>query len=281
MSQQMTVDTIKKVQGAIPSGREILRRTCSRCRRKDEDTKRGILRRTALREFQETSRANDPRDAETREFAKSRFGYDFSRVPARAVPAASDAVLNRAEMTNDAGFSFQESPDVPGAGFVRESPFLYSPEGVRVTKAGSGGCQNGGGESVCNLDNGNYDIVSNSNTCCTKSCTQEHEQTHVTDITGWGCCKALSDALKMPGAKRNELVTKYNTWMQTAVPITECNAYSHDVICADKMATDKDCSGKGKNTDCCKDILDYKARYGATAKTVCASAPKKVAPCPF
>ncbi|MGB9175169.1 MAG: hypothetical protein WCB46_00340 [Methanoregula sp.] len=224
---------------------------------------------------------NELRDTKRKEFSKSRSGYDFSSVPARTVPAAFDGALHRATTMGDAGISYQVAPGEADADVADGLSLLYSPEGVRVTKAGSGGCQNGGGESVCNLDNGNYDIVRNSNTCCTKTCTQEHEQTHVTDITGWGCCKALSDALKKPGAKRNELVTKYNTWMQTAVPITECNAYSHDVVCADKMAADKDCSGKGKDTDCCKDILDYKARYGATAKTVCASAPKKVAPCPF
>ena len=156
----------------------------------------------------------------------------------------------------------------------------YSPEGVLMTLAGSGNCQNGGGESVCRPATGVYEIIRNSNTCCTKDCTQSHEQTHVNDVTGWGCCKALSDAYKKPGADKNALVTKYNEWMAKVVDITECHAYTHDVKCADDLAGTKQCDAQGKGSDCCKDIADYKARYGAEANTRCGRAPKNVEPCP-
>lgn len=149
-----------------------------------------------------------------------------------------------------------------------------------MTLAGSGNCQNGGGESVCRPATGVYEIIRNSNTCCTKDCTQSHEQTHVNDVTGWGCCKALSDAYKKPGADKNALVTKYNEWMAKVIDITECNAYTHDVKCADDLAAAKQCDAQGKGSDCCKDITDYKARYGAEANTRCGRAPKNVEPCP-
>lgn len=156
----------------------------------------------------------------------------------------------------------------------------YTPEGLRMTLAGSGTCVNGGAASACNPSNGVYVINSNNNTCCTKPCSQKHEETHVNDVTGWGCCSALSTAYNAPGANRNDLVQKYNTWLAKVYDITECNALTSDVACADSMLTAKDCSGAGRDTDCCKDIADYKANFGAQKTTVCGRAPRTVAPCP-
>lgn len=156
----------------------------------------------------------------------------------------------------------------------------YSSEGVRATLAGSGTCQNGGAESVCNPSTGVYEITKNNNTCCTKDCSKQHEETHVSDITGWGCCTALSTAYNKPGADKGAAVTKYNTWLAKVYDITECNSLNKGVSCADAMLTAKDCAGAGKDTDCCKDIADYKSRYGAMATTVCGRAPKTVEPCP-
>jgi hypothetical protein len=156
----------------------------------------------------------------------------------------------------------------------------YSPEGVRMTLAGSGTCVNGGAASACNPATGVYVINSNNNTCCTKPCSQQHEQTHVNDVTGWGCCTALSAAYNRPGADRNAAVQKYNTWLAAVYDITECNSLTSDVACADQMLTAKDCNGAGRNTDCCKDIVDYKANFGAQKATVCGRAPRTVAPCP-
>jgi hypothetical protein len=156
----------------------------------------------------------------------------------------------------------------------------YSGEGVRKTLAGSGTCVNGGAASVCRPATGVYEITANDNTCCTKDCSQKHEETHVRDITGWGCCAALSTAFNRPGANKNALVTKYNEWLAKVYDITECNCLTSDVTCADAMFTAKDCAGAGRNTDCCKDIVDYKANFGAQKTTVCGRAPKTVAPCP-
>jgi hypothetical protein len=102
----------------------------------------------------------------------------------------------------------------------------------------------------------------------------------VTDHNGWGCCKALAVAWSKKGADKAELVKKYNTWFADANLISECNAYTNDMACADALAKAKDCAGAGKDTDCCKDIADYRATYSAEAKSYCAKAPKKVPPCP-
>lgn len=156
----------------------------------------------------------------------------------------------------------------------------YSGEGVRETLAGSGTCQNGGASSVCKPATGLYEITVNNNTCCTKDCSKQHEERHVSDITGWGCCAALSTAYNKPGADKGALITKYNEWLAKVYDITECNALNTGVACADAMLTAKDCAGAGKDTDCCKDIVDYKARYGALATTVCGRKAKTVEPCP-
>ena len=155
----------------------------------------------------------------------------------------------------------------------------FSPEGLLMLSQ-SGTCVNGGGSSVCNPASGDYELVSNNNTCCTKDCTQQHEQTHINDVNGWGCCKALSVAYNKKGANKSALIGKYNAWLSKVVDITECNAYTTSVKCADALSTAKDCAGKGKTTDCCKDVIDYRARMSAHAKTRCAKTPKKVAPCP-
>lgn len=156
----------------------------------------------------------------------------------------------------------------------------HSSDGLLMSLAGSGTCQNGGGSSVCSPTTGNYSITANNNTCCTKSCTQTHEQQHVTDHTGYGCCSALSTAWNKSGANRADLARKYNTWFAQANLVSECNAYTGDVKCADDLAKTKACTGKGKGTDCCKDIADYKQKYAALATSYCARAPKSVPACP-
>jgi hypothetical protein len=156
----------------------------------------------------------------------------------------------------------------------------YSDKGVLLTLAGSGTCNNGGAESGCDPETGAYKIYANNNTCCTKDCSRLHEQTHVSDITNWGCCKALSVAYNKPGADKAAAVQKYNDWLSRAIHLTECHAYSNGADCAKQMARQKDCSGAGRDTDCCKDAEDYRARYSARAKTECDAAPKDPPACP-
>jgi hypothetical protein len=188
------------------------------------------------------------------------FRLDFSRV---RVHSDAEAVAA----------THQLSPGEQGAE-------EYSGEGVLMTLDGSGTCVNGGAASACDPAIGAYRIQRNDNTCCTKGCSLNHEITHVSDITRWGCCKALSVAYNAPGANKNAAVQKYNDWLRTAVNITECHAYSNDVSCADQMLKAQDCAGVGKDTDCCKDIADYKTRYQAFASSTCAAAPKDAPACP-
>ena len=155
----------------------------------------------------------------------------------------------------------------------------YAPDGAQVVFQ-SGTCVNGGAGSSCHLDTGVFQLNHNDNTCCTKDCTAAHEAVHKRDFDGWGCCGAASTAYNAKGADKAKIVKAYNDWQNKVLAITECNAYSNDVTCADALAKAKDCSGAGKGTDCCKDIEDYKTRYGALAKTNCAAAPKKAEPCP-
>jgi hypothetical protein len=141
-------------------------------------------------------------------------------------------------------------------------------------------CQNGGAVSACDPNTGVYGLKSNDNTCCTKDCTAQHEAKHKVDHDKWGCCKALSVAWNKPGADKTKLVQQYGEWRAKVSPITECHAYSNDVVCADAMAKEKDCSGKGKDTDCCKNIAEYKTKYAKLAKENCDAAPAKAPPCP-
>lgn len=201
------------------------------------------------------------------------LAHDFSKV---AVHATSRRPVSARPLQPAATLE-----DLPSGGAAEETEKEeYSPEGLRMTLAGSGTCQNGGAASACNPVNGVYEIKRNNNTCCTKTCSEKHEQTHISDITGWGCCAALSTAYNKPGADKGAAVQKYNDWLAKVYDITECNSLTVGVACATEMFTAKDCAGAGKDTDCCKDIVDYKANYGGQKTTVCGRAPKKVEPCP-
>jgi hypothetical protein len=156
----------------------------------------------------------------------------------------------------------------------------YGADGILMTLEGSGTCMNGGAESKCNPSSGAYEIIRNSNTCCTNDCSRLHEQVHASDVSRWGCCKALSVAYNRPGADKNAVVQKYNAWMTQAGPVTECHAYKGDVDCAKTLAKAKDCDGAGRHTDCCKDIQDYQTRYAEFARVICASAGNDAPACP-
>lgn len=153
--------------------------------------------------------------------------------------------------------------------------------GARQITQGSGGplCHNGGGSSACDLSSGEYKILSNDNTCCTKDCTQQHEATHVADVTGWGCCKQAS-AVYTQSASPGKVAGMYNKWLEQARPLTECHAYTNDVKCATAMQKASDCSGKGKDSACCLSILSYKNKYSDMAADYCKVAPAKAPPCP-
>lgn len=239
---------------------------CAECRRK---------RLAAQRSATGGARPGAPlAEAAPSALTAAHLGHNFGQVRVHA----PEPVLSEARPAFPLRLSQQAVGDEGGG--EAEAMTTFSEDGLLVSLAGSGTCTNGGGESVCDPAKGKYKITSNGNTCCTKSCTQDHEQRHVTDHDGWGCCAALATAWAKKGADRAELVKKYNTWFASANLISECNAYTNDIKCADDLAKTKDCAGAGKDTDCCKDIADYRTRYAALAKTHCDKAPKKVPACP-
>lgn len=167
-------------------------------------------------------------------------------------------------------------------GVDEEEAEKYSDQGVLLTSEspGSGTCFNGGADSGCDMNDGVFKIVRVRNTCCTKDCSIKHEQTHIKDVTGWGCCKAASVAYNKPGVSQSEVVDKYNNWQRSVQTLTECHAHQTSIDCAQELAKKKDCSGAGKDTDCCKDIDQYRENYAAKIDTFCKAAPKDAPPCP-
>jgi hypothetical protein len=160
----------------------------------------------------------------------------------------------------------------PGVVLMLEDPKPLPP--------GSGTCINGGGESGCHLKEGVYKMVRIKNTCCTKDCTIKHEQTHINDVTGWGCCKVASVAYNKKDADQTEVEARYKKWNDSIRTLTECNAHKVSVACADQMKKDKKCDGDGKDTDCCKDLDQYRENYASKIDTFCNAAPKEAPPCP-
>lgn len=148
-------------------------------------------------------------------------------------------------------------------------------DGVLTTQALA--CYHTGAESVCNPSTGNYDITGNSNTCCTKDCSQKHEERHVSDIGP--CCAKLAAAIKAGGDK-GALITKYNTWMDGgALAWTECNAYQVSIDCAAGLKKSNTCDTT-KST-CCDEIADYEKTVTAQKTSFCKKAPSKLPDCPF
>ncbi len=145
------------------------------------------------------------------------------------------------------------------------------------TDSGAPLCANGGGESKCDILAGIYRITRNDNTCCTRDCTQQHEQRHVQDLGD--CCKQAFEARRI-SANPNKVTDVYNRWVDQARPWTECNAYSNDVKCGTAMGKANDCDGKGKDSACCRSISQYVSHYGDEAKKACDAAPAKLPPCP-
>ena len=204
-------------------------------------------------------------------FTEPSFGHDFAHV---RVHAGSE------------GLARESAQGVPIVS--RGSPSLFHGWGSAATRrlfqvapgtGGGGGalCHNGGGDSSCDESTGEYKITGNYNTCCTRDCTQQHEQVHVQDLGA--CCKAFA-AAKRTSANPSKVQEMYSNWMKQAEPITQCNAYTHDVKCATAMEKAQDCNGKGKGSACCLSIEDYLTTYSDQAKVACKTGSGKLPDCP-
>ena len=179
-----------------------------------------------------------------------------------------------ADRFHERGVEEEEADEASGEGIVvmQEDPKPIPP--------GSGTCINGGGESGCFLKDGVYKIVRIQNTCCTKDCSTKHEQTHISDQTGWGCCKAASVAYNKKDADKADVEAKFKKWNDGVRTTSECNAHQTSIDCADQMKKDKKCDGEGKDSDCCKDVDQYREVYAGRKKIFCDAKPKDLPPCP-
>ena len=154
-----------------------------------------------------------------------------------------------------------------------EAPQMIN--GVRVTQALP--CYGTGAVSVCNPDTGNYDITGNSNTCCTKNCSQKHEERHVSDIGP--CCAKLAAAIKAGGDK-GTLITKYNTWMDGGAHAwTECERLPG----VDRLRGRSRSRTRAtrRRARVATEIADYEKNVTAQHKSYCKKAPSKLPDCPF
>jgi hypothetical protein len=255
-------------------------------------------------------------DQEIRAYIGPRFGHAFSRVRLRTAseaPASAHAVdagdalaytmadpmvlgtgqhnpRNAASQSGLAHELTQRTVGSPTLGTRRSGPFSTritaditdgsDLEGVMINGIAATfqpACFDGGGVSQCNPDTGNYDIISNGNTCCSKDCTQAHEQRHVSDLGD--CCQALAAAIKAGGDK-GTLIGRYNTWMASgATAWTECNAHTLSVTCLENLSAAKHCDAM--SSECCNDIGADLAAHRTTKTAWCAKAPAKRPNCPF
>src|SRR2546430_1087085 len=139
-------------------------------------------------------------------------------------------------------------------------------------------CYDGGAVSVCNPGTGNYDITSNGNNCASRSCSQRHEERHVSDLGP--CCRKLKNAIAA-GGDRNALVGQYNTWMETAGAHawSECNAYGVSISCVDGLLASNNCASQ--SSQACDELTDYKTDMTAQQTSWCGRSPGSLPPCPF
>ncbi len=138
-------------------------------------------------------------------------------------------------------------------------------------------CYGTGAVSVCNPSTGNYDITGNTNTCASRSCSQRHEERHVSDLGP--CCRKLKNAISA-GGDRNTLVGQYNTWMNGGAHAwTECNAYGVSLSCVSALMTSNNCATATSTT--CDELRDYQTDMTAQRTSWCARAPSALPACPF
>jgi hypothetical protein len=138
-------------------------------------------------------------------------------------------------------------------------------------------CYGRGGSSHCNPSTGVYEIDYNDNRCCTRDCTQMHEEQHVSDLED--CCQALKSAIDA-GGDPTDLIGQYNTWMSSGViDWTECRAYKVSESCAGTLWAQNNCDNQ--SSQCCDEITDYLTIVWAQKAHYCGRAPATRPPCPF
>ncbi len=129
-------------------------------------------------------------------------------------------------------------------------------------------CFGRGGGSQCDPDTGVYEMVYNEDTCCTRDCTELHEQQHKIDFGD--CCRALHNKIE-EGGDRDKLVEQYDRWRQSgASDWSECNAYTVSVNCAETLRTKNRCDIQ--SSECCDVIDSYLAGHRRKQREHCGRA---------
>jgi RHS repeat-associated protein len=124
-------------------------------------------------------------------------------------------------------------------------------------------------------------VISINNTKCTKSCTQDHENQHASDLGP--CCKKARAAYQKTGASKPDVMKKWNDYLSRADSWTECNAYGRSVTCAEALWKSKKCDcPPPENKKCCEDIKNYKSNSESKQKSYCGTKGSGSGPeCPF
>ncbi|NOT54934.1 MAG: hypothetical protein HOP18_10040 [Deltaproteobacteria bacterium] len=132
--------------------------------------------------------------------------------------------------------------------------------------------------SACNPSNGNYEIQSIDDPCCSKGCTRKHEEQHAFDLGI--CCWMLNDNIQNRLGNRDDLIKKYNAWLAAgARNWSECNAYGVSVQCAKEESKAKNCDQN--DSQCCRELKFYLSEMGKQQRAYCEIAPKTRPSCPF
>lgn len=198
-------------------------------------------------------------DVAKSDFPEPRFGHDFSHVKLRS------SVRGFADKTQASHQRIQE--------LDTEEEMVGDVQGTFEVP-----CNGFAASSVCNPGNGDYEITSNTDTCCSRPCSQQHEERHASDLRG--CCWLLHDNILNHTADRDVLVQQYNDWMNSgAKQWSECNAYGVSVACAQKLLASNKCSRE--STQCCKDLQFYRTEMEKQRRAYCENAPTTRPPCPF
>jgi hypothetical protein len=251
MSQQMMVEALKKNPCSTPARIGVLQRKCDKCGTKDDEQKRGILQRSAVREspehvppvVHEVLRSHGaPLDAGTRAFIEPHFGHDFSQVRVQTEPETRGSRQGANEPVHPA-----RTPIILGEG----------PATKGAARQAECGKKCGGGElgSVeCKLDEKSglpTDKVQKEireKDPCTRPCVDTHEEVHVKDFAP--ICRQVHQCLREARGDTKKTDKCLDTYEADSLAKiagaegTECNAYRAEKECMTKREPVMECKTK-------------------------------------
>lgn len=138
------------------------------------------------------------------------------------------------------------------------------------------------GETSCSFPSGTP-TTTVSNATCSRTCTEQHEAVHSTDITP--CCAASGRAYRAAAtaADKDAVERSFITWLNANRSWFECRAYAKSVSCADAQITAKKCGTPGMaaaDSACCTELTAYRADKESRRATNCAAAGASLSACP-